>query len=90
MFAVHCGDGLDARLHRQVVAHVEGRVRANGLDNLGGDRSRLLRGVPPGDARQEQVDIKITRMKDHDVVVVSQFFDRGQGGVATRPRILIM
>ena len=36
------------------------------------------------------MDLKITRMKDHHVVVVSQLFDRGQGGVAARPRILIV
>ena len=72
-FAVHCGDGLDARLHCQVLAHVDGGVRANGRGNLGGGRSSLLRGVPRGDAGQKQVDVKITRMKHHHVVVVSQF-----------------
>ena len=62
-----------------------------GSDTSGAaERNSLLRGVPGGDAGQKQVDIKITRMKDHDVVVVSQFFDRGQGGVATRPWILIV
>jgi hypothetical protein len=72
-FAVHCGDGLDARCHCQILAHVDCGIRANGCGNLGGGRSSMLRGVPRGDPGQKQVDVKITRMKHHHVVVVSQF-----------------
>ena len=52
-----------------------------GSQTSGAAGAGLLRGVPGGDPGQKQVDLKITRMKDHHVVVVSQFFDRGQGGV---------
>jgi hypothetical protein len=89
-FAVHCGDGLDARLHGQVVSHVEGGVRANGFGNLGRSCGGLLRRVPRFHAGQESFDLAVTGMEDHHVVVVAQFFDLGQGGIATRPRILIV
>jgi hypothetical protein len=53
LIAVGCGDGQDARLHFQVVADVDSRVRADWRENLGGGRRSLLRGVTRGDAGQE-------------------------------------
>ena len=61
-----------------------------GADTSGAAEAGLLGGVPRGDAGQKLVDIKITRMEHHHVVVVAQLSDRDQGGLATRPRILVV